>query len=413
MNHRLELFLLIIIFAVATFVRFYNFEQRINFGPEQAISLITSGNYIKNGFSLLGQPYYHNTSTGLTMFYGPQFNYLLVPIMVAARYNPIAITAFFSALYLITGLVIYLLSKKLTNAWTALIALVLFLFNSLMINYSLFIWCLHFFPIMGFVSFYLVCVYKKNKYPLLITIILGAISGFGISLEYPYAVFSLIIFLWLLVKSDKKIITFLMYVVGNIIGNLPMVMFELRHDIYNLRVLYQYSLDQAANRTHTLDIFHFLPIWGIGCFFVAIIIYQVFKKRWSMPIILFAYIILNLKSPLIDFDRAIGMPNNMNMDKLISASKSIANDQPSNFNLVSLIDFDTRAHPLRYLTSYIYGHDPMGVEAYPQAKTIYVLADKKYPINDPMVWELKSFLPYETNILKEIDDNNVIYKLTK
>lgn len=413
MNRRLELFLLIIIFAAAIFVRFYNFEERINFGPEQAISLITSGNYIKNGFSLLGQPYYHNTSTGLTMFYGPQFNYLLVPIMVIARYSPITITAFFSVLYLVTGLVIYLLSKKLTNIWTGFIALILFLFNSLMINYSLFIWCLHFFPIMGFISFYLVCIYKKNKYPLLITIILGAISGFGISLEYPYAVFSLVIFIWLLVKSQKKIITFLMYVIGNIIGNLPMVMFELRHDFYNLRVLYQYFLDQTANRTHTLDVFHFLPIWGIGCLFAAIVIYQIFKKRWSIPIILLTYIILNLKSPLIDFNQAIGMPNNMNINKLILASRSIAEDKPSDFNLVSLLDFDTRAHPLRYMVTHLYGQEPLGVEVYPQAKTIYVLADKKYPIDNPMVWELKTFLPYKVSVLSNIDQDFVIYKLTK
>ena len=119
--------ILIIIFAL--FVRFYNFADRVTFGSEQARSLIVSGRYIKEKPSLLGQEYFRVTSSGHKLFSGSLFSYSLVPLQLIFNYKPIPITAYFAFLSVFTGLLLFLLTKKVLNFSVAIFSLIIFLFN--------------------------------------------------------------------------------------------------------------------------------------------------------------------------------------------------------------------------------------------------------------------------------------------
>jgi len=108
--------LLIIILVLAIVIRFYNFTDRINFGPEQAISLLVSSDYINEKFSLLGLPStQRTTSFGHIIFYPPIFNYSLIPLLILFNYQPIGITAYFAVLNILTGLLIYLAVNKIRS----------------------------------------------------------------------------------------------------------------------------------------------------------------------------------------------------------------------------------------------------------------------------------------------------------
>jgi hypothetical protein len=125
--------LLLVILVLAFTVRFYNFPNRITFWSEQARSLVTSANYIKDKPSLLGQEYFRVASNGHKIFSGAVFNYLLVPLLLVTNYDPVPITAFFAILNIFTGLVVYWTARKLFDERVAVFSVILFLFNNMMI----------------------------------------------------------------------------------------------------------------------------------------------------------------------------------------------------------------------------------------------------------------------------------------
>lgn len=396
------------------FLRFFNFSKRIIFGPEQAISLTTAAEYLRNGISLLGQPYFHHTSTGLTMFYGPQFNYMLLPFLVIFNYQPVPITVLFTLLNIFTALAIYFLTKKLTNKKIALLTFFFFMLNATMINYSLFIWGLHFFALFGFLSFYLCVRFPKLKKPLLASFFLGFISALGISFEYPYAIYALITLIVILVRSKRKWANFFSFIGGGILAGLPMILFDLRNGFYTLKVLYFYFLDQAASTTHTLDPFHFLPLWGIACFLLAYLTHKLFKgRKITYFLIIITYLFLNLSSPKVNLQSPTGMPSGVTVDTYQDVAQIISADNPKNFNIAVLLDFDTLGRPLRYLLTDIYHNVPQGYAQYQDIDALYVFAEDSYDIDKPQVWELKTYKPYKINLLKTYQSGHSLYRLEK
>lgn len=405
--------ILLFILLAGIFLRFFNFSQRIIFGPEQAISLTTSAQYIKDGLSLLGQSYFHHTSTGLTMFYGPQFNYMLLPFLPLFNYQPVPVTVLFAILNLFTALVIYFLTEKLTDKKTALLAFFFFIFNATMINYSLFIWGLHFFALFGFLSFYFCIRFPELKKPLLVSFFLGFTSALGISFEYPYAVYALITLIVIFLRSKKKWANFLSFILGGLVGGSPMILFDLRNNFYTLKVLYYYFIDQTVNTTHTIDPFHFLPLWGIACFLLAYLLQRYLKdKKAILSLALAAYLFFNLTSQQVDLRQPTGMPAGVNIHTYHQVAQTITADQPPDkFNLAVLLDFDTLGRPLRYLLTYVYHQSPQDFATYQDLDALYVFARQDYDINQPQVWELKTYLPYQTEILAEYPQH-YLYKLT-
>lgn len=402
------------ILSLGVFLRFFNFSQRIIFGPEQAISLTTTAEYIKNGISLLGQPYFHNTSTGLTMFYGPQFNYMLLPFLPLFKYQPVPITFLFGLLNLLTALTIYFLTEKIADKKTALLAFFFFIFNATMINYSLFIWGLHFFAIFGFLSFYFCLRFPQLKKPLLVSFFLGFISALGISFEYPYAIYALITLIAIFFRAKKRWPNVFSFIVGGLVGGLPMILFDLRNSFYTLKVLYFYFIDQTAHTTHTVDPFHFLPLWGIACFLLANLLLRYLKnKKLVLALAVAAYIFFNLTSTQVNLNQPTGMPPGVTINTYHDLAQTISADQPpEKFNLAVLLDFDTLGRPLRYLTTYVYGQSPQDFSQYQDLEALYVFAEKDYDVNKPQVWELKTYLPYKQQILKEYP-NHFLYKLSQ
>src|SRR5258706_9224659 len=94
--------LIIVILILASFVRFYNFPNRVTFWTEQARSLIVSANYIREKPSLLGQEYFRQDSNSHIIYSGALFNYSLLPLLVISNYDPVIITSYFTLLNLFT-----------------------------------------------------------------------------------------------------------------------------------------------------------------------------------------------------------------------------------------------------------------------------------------------------------------------
>lgn len=409
----------LIIFAViafSTFIRFYNFSNRVSFSSEQARSLMVSSEYLKNP-SLMGQDYLNvYDSTGHAIFTGAFFNYLLVPVLLITK-DVVPITVLFAILNIVTGFVIYLVVKKIFNEGVGILSATVFLFSDYMIYHSLFIWIYNPLPLIGILSVYFLYLYTK-KPKTSYELALGFLSGIGISLQYLYAPVALIVVGVIIWKSVEKFSALLCFIIAAAFANLPMIIFDFRHNFYNLQTITRLFFDAVTGNsnaeTNYFVYYHFFPIWplfAIGGGWVLMKIYRI-NKFLGLSLVLL-YITLNLTSPKINFSSPTSSPGGLRVAEIDEASKRIAIDAKGRFNVVEVLDFDARAYMLRYFIEYKYGVKPMGIEDYPKAKLLYVLAAKNYDFPKSRVWEINSGGPFSIELFDNINNSYAIYKLTR
>lgn len=406
--------LIILVVLMALFVRFYRFEDRITFDSEQGRSLIVSGNYIKEKPSLLGQELFRVTQSGHTLFSGAIFSYSLVPLQILFRFNPLPITAYFTLLNIATGIVLFWVVKKIFNYNVALVSLILFLFNSLMINHSMFIWILNYLPLIGTLILYeAYLLYKKPK--LFYPFILGILLGVGINFHYVMIPFAVLLALYTIWRSNKKLMAIIIYSFGLIAGNLPMVLFDLRHNFYHLTSFLEYLKESFGSTGQAgFSYYHFFELWPVFVILGALIVSLIYRKSRLIGISLIAiYIYLSLTSRWVSFAKPVGMLPGLTYSKVMLAAKTIVRDNPNDFNVTVLFGFDARGFILRYPLEFMYNRKPMGVEDYPKAKSLYILAENGYNFASSGRWELESFPLDKAVKLKEIDDRYSVYKINK
>lgn len=412
MKHYLILFSVLLI---AILVRFYNFSDRITFGPEQARSLMVSANYISDKPSLLGQEYFRANSLGHKLFTSALFNYTLVPPLLVTNYDPYPITVFFAILNIFTAAVLYILSKKMFGKNIALISIILFLFNSYMVYHSMFIWVLNYLPLLGTISIYLLWKIINKKHSLFDNFWLGVVSGVGFGLEYLYLI-AILIALYIILKFTKeKWKSLIIFVIGGVVGDFPQVIFDLRHNFYHLTSLWQYALDTFTGSSDAgFTYYHFLEFWPAALLFLAIIVWIIYKKSKLLGYLVLAlYLFLNIKSSLINFSNPVGMVSGLKFEDLKKTSQVIAQNVSENFNVVTLYDFDTRGYTLRYLVQHLNNKIPQNDVTYQNVGEIYALAESNYDFKNNNPWELNVFKPYNIERLENIGDGYTLFKLTK
>ena len=410
---RLIAFFLVVILSL--FVRFYNYQNRINFSSEQGLALGVSADYIRSHFSFLGQrTFLRTTSNGHILFSGALYNYSLVPLLLIFKYQPLPITICFSLLNILTGLIVFWLVRKMSNYKVAFLSLILFMFNNVMINHSMFIWILNYLPLIGMLSIYLIWNFKFKGRTLNI-ILLGILSGIGFNLVYFYLFTIFLLGLFVFAFAKNKLKSLIVYSTGLFIGNWTMVLFDLRHDFYYVRTLWQYFLDTIQNPSQShITTYHFLQFWPLFIIIFAILIERIFIwNKYLALLILGLYLIFNLSSSRISFTKAVGMSQGLNFRKVYIAAQAIANDDSSNFNLVNLPDSDFRAYALRYLVRYVFNKNPANMENYQNIDYLYVLGNSDFSLYDLHPWEIAVFKANQSETLIRLDDTYRVFRLSK
>jgi hypothetical protein len=411
---KFKIILFLIIFG-GFLVRFYNFSNRFTYGPEQARSLYVSAKYVSDKPSLLGQEYFRVNSYGHKIFSGALFNYSLVPLLVISDYHPELITAFFALLNIFTGVVLFILVDKIfRDKLLAVFSLIFFLFNDVMIYHSLFIWNYNFLPLVGILTAYLLYEYFK-KTSLKTLFLLGVINGIGFSLQVLYLPIIVICFLAAVLKNRQKLASVLIFTSGVILGNLPMFVFDLRHNFYQIKTLLRYLLDTINGGSDAgYSYYYLLPLWPIAILLFSKFVQLIWtKSKIAGAVVTCVYLIMSLLSNNVDFVRPTGMEKGLTYRDVEHTAKIISEDVSGEFNVVSLIDFDKRGYILRYLIRYIYGKTMKRDEEYPTSDVVYALSEKSYDFNTSDVWEIKSVCPCATLSLGSVGEGYSVTKLVR
>jgi len=410
-----EVLILLLIFVTAFFVRFYNFSNRVTFGPEQAISLETSANMIKDKFSLLGiENVQRTTSQGLKIFSGALFSYSLIPLLLIFNYQALPISVYFAVLNIVTGLVFYFLIKRIFGIKIAIFSLILFLFSSYMIYHSLFIWILNYLPLIGVLSLFFL-YQEKKKFSFRSVFWLGLLSGIGVSLEYLFLPTYFLMLFLVLYFSKKRLVSFIVFFFSSLIPNLPTIIFDARHSFYNIHVLWLYFLDVLRYPGISgVSYYDFLQFWPVFAVLAGILITKVWNKNKLLAVALTAiYLFINISSRLINWKGPTGMPKDLTISNIYLVASVIKKDNPIKFNVAVINDFDTRGHILRYPLEFKYNSVPDGVENYPQAGILYVLARKDYNFDESNVWEIKAGGRYKITKLADVGQEYSVFRLEK
>lgn len=403
-------FLLVV--CAAIFLRLYSIEERVTFGSEQARSLYVAGKYITEKPSLLGQEYFRVTSQGHKLFSGALFSYTLVPLQLLFDFDPLPITYYFALLNVFTGVLLFFLSRRLFGEKIALFTCILFLFNGYMVYHSMFIWILNYLPLIGLSLFYATYLFYKKprlKYVALI----GLFSGIGINFHYLVIPLAAVLFLYVLYKSARRFKSLFLFLGGLFLGNITIFAFDLRHGFYHSRTLIQYGLDTLRNPGQSaFSYYHFLHFWPVLALLGGYLLYRIWRvSKPASSLIVILYILANLMSSEVSFERPTGMPEGLFYNDVIEASRVISEDVEGNFNVVSLLDFDKRGYILRYPLEFMFDKKPMGVEEYPFIPRLYALAQEGYNFNTDEVWELRVAKPYEVHLIDKVGDGYGVYRL--
>lgn len=406
-----------LIFFGACFLYFYNFANRVNFGPEQGLSLMTSAEYINGKFSLLGLPNLQRvTSTNLTLYSGSLFNYSLIPLLLIFNYDPLPITVFSGVVILLTGVLTMWFAASAYGKQVAIFAALLFFANAIMIWHATFIWILNYLPLIGILTVIAMYHYLLGTKPLILALIIGILSGIGFNLQYMY-LFT-IIFLGGLIfwKSNNKILDTCTFLVGVLMGNAPMVLFDLKHDFFHLRNLWQYFVDTVQNPGQGgIVYYHFLQFWPLLAIAGALLLKRVMKTTtFAAYGFLVVYVIVNFLSGWVNLSAPVGMPAEMKLADMDRAAQTIAAQKPQNFNVASSVPMDSsRAYPLRYLLQYRHGVRPENYETYSQVETVYTLAPLTQNVMTTGPWEFTAHSPQSAELLQPINKRFGVFVLSR
>lgn len=219
-----EWFLLLGIFLLFLFTRFYELETKNGFAFDQASNAWMAKEIIvDHKFPLLGMVAKGNSGFNI----GPSYNYMITIFYWIFNLDPIASPVFASVTAIFTFIIIFYLIKKLFSFKIALLAVFIYTISFAMIKFDRTQWPVGFIPALSLIIFYTLynVLLGKQKYLLLLAIALG----FSFHIHFT-SVFYLIIILFSLpfFKLNKQwlkyaiisIPLFLIWFIPNIVATL-------------------------------------------------------------------------------------------------------------------------------------------------------------------------------------------------
>ncbi|VVA44370.1 conserved membrane hypothetical protein [Candidatus Roizmanbacteria bacterium] len=262
--------ILIIVFLIGIFLRFYKLTGFVTFLGDQGRDAIILKRIITlEHFPAIGPP----TSIG-QVYLGPFYYYFIAPWLLFFNYQPVGLAfgvAFFSALGILIN---YIVVKELFDKKVALISTIFLTFSSVMIDFSRFSWNPNLLPLFTLLTVYFVIKsLKTNKWYYFA--LSGAFISFSIQLHY-LALFLIppvfIIYLSDLLKERKQLIRKFVYLFiclfSFIFFTSPLIIFDLRHQFLNSKLflaLFKSSGSTLLTKFNSLfDSFYFLNLYSLN-----------------------------------------------------------------------------------------------------------------------------------------------------
>ena len=232
-----KLYLLaILIFLLTVFLRIYKTEEKFIFHAEYNYKLWPIKEIIyDHKIRLIGieaVSYLHH------LHYPPLALYIFAPILYINRANPISIETSLIFLSGLTAVLILYLGTKILSLRVGLLASLIYAISFFVQRADRFIWVVG--PILFFTTLYLVIcdkIFRQKRYSFASFLLLGAVIGLALNFHFQAVSFILVTFILIFFYFPLKTALKLQaaFFLGVILFIFPIVVFELRHNFYNLQ----------------------------------------------------------------------------------------------------------------------------------------------------------------------------------
>lgn len=371
---------LFLILLLAASLRLWNLPNRMVFLADQGRDMLRVYElYTARRLTLLGP-----TSSQGNFFFGPLYYYLMAPGLILAKFHPVGAVITVIAIDLLGLYFLFRLTRSLSIA-------LIYATSPLLIHWSQS--TLNPFFIPGLTAICLFCLSRRKFW------LAGMLAGALIQLHY-----SAIILVIFMVKPA--------FLLGLLAGLSPMLAFELRHGWLNTRGIWDFLATPQPRYFN----FHYLTVLVPFLFVGLAKIFHRFRALSLLATVLI--LVANLSQLNLNPSHGYTMPENWNLPTAYQTAQLIAQDvfqtQPQNFNVVTTLDGDSRALPLRYLLESQFRTIPKGVEQYPDSQILYVVT--RWSQTETLrhgLWEISSFSPKRITATWSINQDIKLYRLEK
>lgn len=383
------LMLFIIIFIL---IRSVNFTYHLNFSQDQAWFSTEALNIIKNNKHTLIGPHISFIYDGRKVFQGSIIFYFQSIFLTLGKFDPIISSYLYMIFNSLLILPLYYGIKLLTNKKLAVFVTIIYVMLPLYINYSRFFWNPNFQFSMLPILFLLMGFFKRKK-NVLNFFWVSLFSGIIVQFHYQFflILLSLLVYYFFIQKLKLKFLFF--FILGFLIGFSPLIIFELRHNFYNIRtlILYYQNLNQipAQNDTRLLEAPHyFLSI----SFFIILVGFYFLRNKLNTFIHCILLISLFIWSAVLYFPKPLqgyGMAKNWNYPNEEKVYKIILSSNIENYNIINQI-YNTTAEVQKYLhrkDNFYFDFDNYKDNSY-----LFVITGKNNFLDDE-AYEIKYFQP--------------------
>jgi len=373
----LNFLIILMLTSIATVflgLRLWNIENRVNFSMDQGMFMIRAREiWINKEITLLGPPA-SPIVDGRHFFQGPITYYLLTGLELLGNWEVIKISWLMAILGLVGMWFLFKTIAMVANEKAAWIGALLYCFLPITINFSNFIWNPNFLLILTPIYLYfLVKAIKKNSRWLMF--LAGIMGGVGLQFHFQFVPILGISAIYLLIKNRK---IWWCFVLGAIIGYLPLIVFDIRNNFYNLRTIFLWLMIGDKKRGFfAYDYLVYIPI--------LITIWSVKIKPKINILILTGVIIWSIVG-IVNQKQSAYMPNNWTYKDLAKTEKIILEKSRGKFNVVNLLSGDSRFYSLRYLLK-------IDSENYKNIEELMVVEkkDRQKNIEESSLWEIREF----------------------
>lgn len=257
--------ILFLIFIVALVIRFLFFRESVYFGFDEARDAYISQNiYLQGDFKIIGPP-----ANFPGLFHGPLYWYLIGPLYLLGKGNPLVVSGVFRIVNALGVLVVFAISKKLFNTKAGLISSFIYALSFEQTQYAMYVGNPSLAIFAWDAIFWGAAILLKDKNPNgLIWMFLGASFATQFELIFLYC-FGLILVILFLLRKNLKGIKPLKWVQVFSLTLLALSTFVVSEILFNFQLsrafvnLFQkgYSVMQAGDNRITLFVKMFSKLW--------------------------------------------------------------------------------------------------------------------------------------------------------
>lgn len=415
---RTEVLLLVLLIAAFILLRSVYFTDHLNFSADQAEQSMDVLQYYRDHkIPLIGNPINSTVYEGHYMYQGPGYYYLLFPFLLVTDFEPISSSYLFMLFCAVMIVPLYFGMKFLVNTRAAILMALIYTMAPYYLNYTRFHWNPNYQLALLPLVILLMGLYKKKKSKK-IFLLLAILLGFLFQFHYQFIVviLGIAVYYFIIRKESPKLLFH--FFGGLLIGVAPLLIFEMRHDFYNIQTLYllltNYDKVTKAGGITTPHYYLSLSFMALVCL-LGLLQNKLPKKRQFVLLSVALGVTLFMWSAITNFQKPTtafwSYAPNWQYEDEYKVYEIIKDSKLENYNVANLTYYNTKASVVKYLLK----RDNVNInyDDYYGNKYLFVIKDSNTDLFDTMSYEVAFFKPSKLLQKWELNERYNLYLLER